>query len=86
MANHAVVIAFFDHEASADAAATSLKDSGTAKGDDVGVLVLDEDGHLKAEQVGKRSWGKGATIGAAVIDGSSLGQGPAENLYGGCNV
>ena len=32
MANHAVVIAFFNDEASADAAATSLKDSGAAEG------------------------------------------------------
>jgi hypothetical protein len=81
MANHAVVIAFFDHEASADAAATSLKDSGAAKGDDVGVLVLDEDGHLKAEQVGKRSWGKGATIGAAVALVTPVGL--AAGLIGG---
>lgn len=66
MANHTVVIAIFNDEGSADAAATSLKDSGAAKGDAIGVLVLDEDGNLKAEKVGKRSWGKGAGIGAVV--------------------
>jgi len=66
MANHTVVIAIFNDEESADAAATSLKDSGAAKGDAIGVLVLDENGNLKAEKVGKRSWGKGAGIGAVV--------------------
>ena len=66
MANHTVVIAMFNDEGSADAAATSLKDSGAAKGDAIGVLVLDENGNLNAEKVGKRSWGKGAGIGAVV--------------------
>ena len=81
MANHTVVIAFFNEETSADAAATSLKDSGAAKGDDVGVLVLDEDGNLKAEKVGKRSWGKGAGIGAVVALVTPVGL--AAGLIGG---
>ena len=81
MANHTVVIAFFNEEASADAAATSLKDSGAAKGDDVGVLVLDEDGNLKAKQLGKRSWGKGAGIGAVVALVTPVGL--AAGLIGG---
>ena len=81
MADHAVVLAFFNDEASASAAATSLKDSGAAKGDDVGVLVLDEDGNLKAEQVGKRSWGKGAGIGAVVALVTPVGL--AAGLIGG---
>ena len=66
MSNHTVVISIFDDEASADAAATRLKDSGFATGDAIGVLVLDEKGELKADKVGKRSWGKGAGIGAVV--------------------
>jgi hypothetical protein len=66
MANHTVVLAIFNDEASADAAAGSLKESGLAKGDAVGVLVLDDNGKLKADKVGKRSWGKGAGIGAVV--------------------
>ncbi len=66
MANHTVVLAIFNDEASADAAATSLKESGVTKGDAVGVLVLDDNGKLKADKVGKRSWGKGAGIGAVV--------------------
>ncbi|MBV8948901.1 MAG: DUF1269 domain-containing protein [Solirubrobacterales bacterium] len=81
MASHTVVIAFFNEEASADAAATSLKDSGAAKGDDIGVLVLDEDGNLKAEKVGKRSWGKGAGIGAVVALVTPVGL--AAGLIGG---
>jgi hypothetical protein len=66
MANHMVVLALFNDEMSADAAAASLKESGVAKGDAIGVLVLDDKGKLKAEKVGKRSWGKGAGIGAVV--------------------
>ena len=81
MANHTVVIAIFNDEESADAAATSLKDSGAAKGDAIGVLVLDEDGNLKAEKVGKRSWGKGAGIGAVVALVSPVGL--AAGLIGG---
>ena len=66
MSNHTVVISIFDDEASADVAATRLKDEGFATGDAIGVLVLDENGELKADKVGKRSWGKGAGIGAVV--------------------
>src|SRR5215467_9977549 len=66
MSNKTVVLAIFKDEAHADAAAASLKESGVAKGDAIGVLVLNEKGELKAEKVGKRSWGKGAGIGALV--------------------
>ena len=66
MSKHTVVISIFEDEASADVAATRLKDSGFATGDAIGVLVLDENGELKADKVGKRSWGKGAGIGAVV--------------------
>ena len=81
MSNHTVVMAIFNDEVSADAAATSLKDSGAAKGDAIGVLVLDEDGNLKAEKVGKRSWGKGAGIGAVVALCTPVGL--AAGLIGG---
>ena len=81
MANHTVVISIFNDEESADAAATSLKDSGAAKGDAIGVLVLDEDGKLKAEKVGKRSWGKGAGIGAVAALVTPVGL--AAGLIGG---
>ena len=81
MSNKSVVLAIFNDEVSADAAAASLKDSGAAKGDAIGVLVLDEKGKLKAEKVGKRSWGKGAGIGAVVALVSPVGL--AVGLIGG---
>ena len=81
MANHTVVIAIFNDEGSADAAATSLKDSGVAKGDAIGVLVLDENGELNADKAGKRSWGKGAGIGAVVALVTPVGL--AAGLIGG---
>ena len=63
MANKTAVLAIFPDEASADTAAASLKDSGVAHHDAIGVLVLNEDGEVKVEKVGKRSVGKGAGIG-----------------------
>jgi hypothetical protein len=66
MGNHIVVLGIFEDEARADAAAATLKDSGLAKGDAIGVLVLNEQGEVKADKVGKRSMGKGAGIGLAL--------------------
>ena len=85
MTNKVVVLAIFKDEAAADAAAHSLKDSGLAEDDAIGVLVLDHKGEVKVDKVGKRSTGKGAGIGlalalfspvglaAGVIGGSALG-------------
>ena len=70
-----------DDIAAADAAAASLKDSGVAKGDAIGVLVLNEKGELKADKVGKRSWGKGTGIGAVVALVTPVGL--AAGLIGG---
>jgi hypothetical protein len=81
MSNKSVVVAIFNDEVSADAAAASLKDSGVAKGDAIGVLVLDEKGQLKSDKVGKRSWGKGAGIGAVVALVTPVGL--AAGLIGG---
>ena len=81
MSNKTVVLAIFKDEASADLAAASLKDSRLAKGDAVGVLVLNEKGELKADKVGKRSWGKGAGIGAVVALVTPVGL--AAGLIGG---
>jgi hypothetical protein len=81
MANKTVVLAIFKEEGSADMAAAALKESGMAKGDAIGVLVLDEEGKLKAEKVGKRSWGKGAGIGAVVALVTPVGL--AAGLIGG---
>jgi hypothetical protein len=73
MSNKSMVLAIFKDEVSADAAAASLKDSKAARGDAIGVLVLDERGKLKADKVGKRSWGKGAGIGAVVALATPVG-------------
>ena len=81
MSNKMVVVAIFKDEVSADVAAASLKDSGVAKGDALGVLVLNEKGELKAEKVGKRSWGKGTGIGAVVALVTPVGL--AAGLIGG---
>ena len=58
MANKVVVLAIFKDEAAADAAAQSVKNSGLANDDAIGVLVLNNKGEVKAEKVGKRSTGK----------------------------
>ena len=81
MSNKTVVLAIFKDEVSADAAATSLKDSGVARGDAIGVLVLNEKGELKADKVGKRSWGRGSGIGAVVALVTPVGL--AAGLIGG---
>jgi hypothetical protein len=81
MSNKTVVLAIFSDEASADVAAASLKDSGVAKRDAIGVLVLDEKGRIKTDKVGKRSMGKGAGIGVALALVTPVGLGAA--LVGG---
>jgi hypothetical protein len=47
-------------EAAADTVAQSVKDSGLAEDDAIGVLVLNHKGEVKVDKVGKRSTGKGA--------------------------
>jgi hypothetical protein len=79
MSNHTVVLAIFNDEISADAAAALLKESQLAKGDAIG--VLNEKGELKADKVGKRSWGKGGGIGAVVALVTPVGL--AAGLIGG---
>ena len=81
MSNKSMVVAIFNNEVSADSAAASLKDSKMARGDAIGVLVLNEKGELKADKVGKRSWGKGAGIGAVVALCTPVGL--AAGLIGG---
>ena len=58
-----VVISLFDNEATADTAVVALKESGAAKHDAIGVLVLDESGELKTHKLGAHSVYKGAGIG-----------------------
>ena len=61
MAQKQLVLSFFADEPAADAAAQTLKDSGTS-GDAMGILVLDATGNLKVDKVGARSWGAGAGV------------------------
>jgi uncharacterized membrane protein len=70
MGDKQVVVAVFPDEAAADTAAQSLK--GWDKLDDdvklnaIGILVLDENGKIKTQKIGRRSWGKGAGIGVVL--------------------
>ena len=59
------MLAIFKDEAAADTAAETVKESGLARHDAIGVLVLNEKGEVNTEKVGKRSVGKGAGIGLA---------------------
>jgi hypothetical protein len=81
MSNDTVVLAIFSNEASADIAASELKESGAARGDAIGVLALNERGELKTDKIGKRSAGKGATIGAIAALCTPIGL--AAGLVGG---
>ena len=81
MSNNMVVLAIFKDEASADTAATSLKESDIAKKDAIGVLVLNDKGELKTDKVGQRTIGKGVGIGAAVALVTPVGL--AAGLLGG---
>lgn len=64
MSDKTIVLAIFESEAAADSAAASLKESGLAHHDAIGILVLDDAGKIKVDKVGARSSGKGAGIGA----------------------
>lgn len=58
-----VVLAIFPNEPAADVAAQSLKDwdeLDDVKLNAIGILVLDEEGKVKTQKLGRRSWGKGA--------------------------
>ncbi len=67
MSDKQLILAVFPDELAADNAAMALKDTGLANGDAIGILVLDEDGKLKADKVGARSTGKGAAIGGVLL-------------------
>lgn len=69
MADKQVVLAIFPDEAAADAAVEGLKareKAGSEKLDAIGVLVLDENGNVKDQKLGKKTIGKGAGIGLAL--------------------
>ena len=58
MSNKTVVLAIFSNEAAADSAAESLKDSGVAKKDAIGVLVLDEKGKIRSTRLASAAWAR----------------------------
>src|SRR3954453_22841780 len=63
MADKRIVLSIFESETAADEAVVALKNSGVAKNDAIGILVLDESGKVKAHKVGSHSVMKGAGIG-----------------------
>lgn len=77
MAKKQVVIATFPDEAAADQAVVALKEWDKASDDvklnAIGVMVLDENGELKTEKLGRRSVGAGAGIGLVLALISPVG-------------
>lgn len=67
MTHRTLVLAIFHSEAAADDAAASLRLSGAADGDVIGVLALDSDGRLNEQKVGSRGTSKAAGIGSALF-------------------
>jgi uncharacterized membrane protein len=63
MADKRIVLSIFETETAADEAVVKLKNSGVAKNDALGILVLDDKGKVKAHKVGSHSVFKGAGIG-----------------------
>jgi uncharacterized membrane protein len=80
----ALVIAIFADEAGADSAADALKHTGLVDGDALAVLVLDEEGKLKEEKIGKRDAATGMGIGAALALLSPVGL--AVGILGGAGA
>jgi len=85
MATKQLILAIFESEAAADAAAEQLKTWDTEQPlitlKSVGVIALDSDGKLKAEKLGRRSTGKGAGIGMILAMATPIGL--AAGLVGG---
>ena len=76
MGDKQVVLAIFPDEAAADAAVESLKawaKESDEKLDAIGILCLDEDGHVKDHKLGKRTIGKGAGIGLVLALATPVG-------------
>src|SRR5512132_3085419 len=66
MTDRTLVLAIFDDETAADAAAAALRSSGVTDTDAIGVLAIDANGRLNEDKVGARSTGRGVGIGAAL--------------------
>ncbi|HKG65612.1 MAG TPA: hypothetical protein VKB28_16200 [Solirubrobacteraceae bacterium] len=63
MTDKRIVLSIFESETAADEAVVALKNSGVARHDAIGILVLDGNGEVKAHKVGSHSFFKGAGIG-----------------------
>lgn len=85
MSDKQLILSFFADQAAAESAASSLKISGVAEGDAVGVLVLDGTGNLVTDKVGATSVAAGVGVGAAllVLGPFFLGFGAAAAVVGG---
>lgn len=85
MSDKKLVLAIFDNESLADTAVESLKQwDKEDKNIDlsaVGILVLDENGQLKSQKMGRRSTRKGAGIGAVLAVVTPIGL--AAGIVGG---
>src|SRR5215217_5193580 len=75
MTSKTLVLSIFEDETAAENAATTLRASGTADRDAIGVLALDENGGLKLDKVGARSIGTVAGVGAALALLAPIGVG-----------
>ncbi len=85
MSDKQLSLAFFTDEAAADSAALTLKESGVADSDAIGVLVLDPSGKLDVDKVGATSVAAGVGVGAAllVLGPLFLGFGAGAAIVGG---
>ena len=87
MSDKHLILAFFADESAADIAATTLKDSGTAEGDAIGVMALDPSGNLAVEKVGATSVAAGVGVGVGaclfILGPAFLGYGAATAIVGG---
>ena len=76
MADKQLVIAIFQDESTAEAAAAELQDWSRnldIKLEAMGILVVDEQGRLKTDKIGGRSTGKGVGIGAVLAMATPVG-------------
>ncbi len=87
MAKKQLVLAFFENEEAADAAAAEIKQWDKGRGDveieAIGVLVKDKKGKVKTHKLGKRKTGTGVVLGAlaGILSGGLTVVGGA--LFGG---
>src|SRR3954451_7414849 len=76
MADKTLVLTVFPDEATAEAAAAAARDWAPEmdiKFEAMGILVLDDKGHVKTEKIDARSSGKGASIGLVLAMATPIG-------------